>query len=150
PSGEEKEKATLRVATGGPASGKLERPTLDSAQPPDRARQCFVLVRAILLLGQHGNPLLAFLLRSNKAHDAVDSDGIAPLVEALDHDYSLTGFHGDNVHFEPLMFVSSYHVQGPTYPPRSAEFLTPAAIQRNAAVGGVSLTSYSFSPPQPS
>jgi hypothetical protein len=59
----------------------------------------------ILLLAQHGNPLLAFLLRSNIAHDAIDSDGVAPLVEAFDYDCSLACFHGENMRFDPLTFA---------------------------------------------
>ena len=51
-----------------------------------------------LLFTQHGNALLAFLLRSNIAHDAIDSDGVAPLVEAFDYDCSLAGFHGESMH----------------------------------------------------
>jgi hypothetical protein len=38
--------------------------------------------------------LLAFLLSSNKTHDAIDRDGVTPLVEAFDYDCSLAGFHG--------------------------------------------------------
>ena len=87
--------------------------TLDSAHLPDRPDQCLVLVHAILLLAQHGNTLLAFLLSSNIAHNAIDSDGVATFVEAFDYDCSLMCFHGDNVHFDSLMFVSSYRAQGP-------------------------------------
>jgi hypothetical protein len=54
------------------------------------------LIRPVLLLAQHGNALLAFLLRSNIAHDAIDSDGVAPLVEAFDYDCSLAGFQAGN------------------------------------------------------
>src|SRR5262249_48625696 len=82
---------------------KRERATLASAQPPHRARQCFVLIRAVLLLGQHRSALLAFLLGSNKAHDAIDSDGVAPLVEPFDYDCSLAGFHGGTLPFHPLI-----------------------------------------------
>ena len=80
-------------------------PALDSMHLPDRPRQCFVLVRPILLLAQHGNPLLAFLLRSNIAHDAIHSDGVAALVEAFDYDCSLACFHGDKMHFDSLTFA---------------------------------------------
>ena len=106
PSRSEKEEATLGAANGAQLRENSSEPTLDSAQPPDRARQCFVSVRAILLLGQHGNALLAFLLGSNKTHDG---NGVAPLVEAFDYDCSLGCFHGDNVHV--LMFVFSYLAQ---------------------------------------
>jgi hypothetical protein len=74
-------------------------PTRGSAHAPDRLRQCIVLVRPILLFTQQGNALLAFLLGSNKTHDAIDSDGVAPLVEAFDYDCSLAVFHGGNMHF---------------------------------------------------
>ena len=73
-------------------------PTRDSAHAPDRLHQRFVLVRPILLFTQHGNALLAFLLGSNKTHDAIDSDSVAPLVEAFDYDCSFAGFHGESMH----------------------------------------------------
>jgi len=95
------------------AGSSLVELTRDSAQQPDRPRQCFVLTRPILLLAQHGHPVLAFLLRSNVAHDAIDSDSIAPLVETLDCDYSLTGFHSDNMHFDSLISVSLHLEQDP-------------------------------------
>ena len=109
--GRRKSVADIRGRDRRPASGKFERANLDSAHPPGRPHQCFVLVHPILLLGQYGNALLAFLLSSNITHNAIDSDGVATLVEALDYDCSLMCFHGDNVHF--LMFVFSYLAQGP-------------------------------------
>jgi hypothetical protein len=90
---------------GGPGSGNSSEPTLASAHLPDRPRQCFVLVCPILLLAQHGNAQLAFRLRSDIAHDAIDSDCVAPLVEAFDYDCSLARFHGGNMLFDPLIFV---------------------------------------------
>ena len=36
---------------------------------------------------------LAFRLAANVAYDAIDSDGIAPFIETLDHDIALVGFH---------------------------------------------------------
>ena len=88
----------------------------------------FVLVRPILLLGQHGNALLAtFLLRSNKTHDAIDSDGVAPLVEALDRDCSLAGFYGGAMHFDSLIFVFSDLAQDPC-PNRPAWEEWPAVL----------------------
>jgi hypothetical protein len=80
----------------------------DSAYQMDGPDQRFVLVCPILLLAQHGNPLLAFLLRSNIAHEAIDSDGVAPLIEAFDYDCSLACFHSDNMRFDSLIFVFSY------------------------------------------
>jgi hypothetical protein len=56
---------------------------------------------------------LAFLLGSNKTHDAIDSDGVAPLVEAFDYDCSLAGFHGESMHVRSLMFVFSDFEQDP-------------------------------------
>jgi hypothetical protein len=94
------------------------------------------LVRPILPLGQHGNALLAFLLRSNIAHDAIDSDGVAPLVEAFDYDCSLACFHGETLRtsiLQCLYFLTSRNTE---LPGMVAELLTPTVIQRNAAVGG--------------
>jgi hypothetical protein len=109
-----KRKSDVRGGDGRPSFGKIRASRRStSAQPLDRARQCFVLVRAILLLGQHGSALLAFLLGSNISHDAVDSDGVAPLVEAFDYDCSLTRFHGGTMHFDRLIFVFSDLAQDP-------------------------------------
>jgi len=53
------------------------------------------LSSAITLRRQDCHASLAFRLAANVAYDAIDSDGIAPFIETLDHDIALVGLHRD-------------------------------------------------------
>jgi hypothetical protein len=53
------------------------------------AHQTPVLHIAIVLGREDLDATLAFLLAADKAHDAIDGDGIAPFIEPLDHDIIL-------------------------------------------------------------
>src|SRR5207248_3433930 len=71
---------------------------LPSAQYPPEPRQRLILIGAILPRRQHCEAPLAFLFAADKADDAVDIEGIAPLVQRPDDYIAITGFHGRSPH----------------------------------------------------
>ena len=54
-----------------------------SAYQPRQPRQRLILIGAIVVRGEHHQAPLAFLFGTDKADDAVDSEGKAPLIEIL-------------------------------------------------------------------
>jgi hypothetical protein len=71
---------------------------LPSVQYPPVPRQRLILIGAILPRRQHCEAPLAFLFAADKADDAVDIEGIAPLVQRPDDYIAITGFHGRSPH----------------------------------------------------
>jgi hypothetical protein len=71
---------------------------LPSAQYPPEPRQRLILIGAILLRRQHREAPLAFLFAADEADDAVDVEGIAPLVQTPNDDIAIKRFHGRSPH----------------------------------------------------
>src|SRR4030095_10790486 len=71
-------------------------PAQPSADDPPEPRQRVVLLGSIVLWYQDCEPPLAFLFATDKADDAINGEGIAPLIQALNNDIAITGFHGRN------------------------------------------------------
>jgi hypothetical protein len=73
----------------------------------------------------------------------IDSDGVAPLIEAFDYDCSLAAFHGETMPVKSLMFVFSDFEQDPCTSRRGKRVTDRTATPRNAALRLPSSTSVS-------